>query len=337
MMHPAIRISLALGGSVVSVILATQVGFARQPTDLTPNLVALPASDFSIFTDSAGSKVRFSTTSWNNGAGPLELRAGAAGQAGQDVYQRIYRSDGSYHDSLAGTFVYHALHEHFHFEDYALYTLRPLNAPGASDRQSSKTTFCIVDTTPVNTSLPGSPPNAIYNTCNAIVQGMSVGWGDTYHSLLTGQNFDLTGSPDGDYEILIQIDPRQRIIESNESDNQSCWRVRIGSTSTSRTVQSLGACINTSPVTVSSITPNSGSPGSSISNAVIKGSGFAAGMAVGFENGSGPAPTAKNVRVVDANTITLTITIKAGGSRRERLWDVRVGSGVLPKGFKVVP
>jgi Lysyl oxidase len=335
MMHPALRIVLALGGSVVSVVVATQVGFAQQATDMTPNLVAVPADNFSI--DAAGSELRFSTTSWNNGAGPLELRAGEAGQGGQDVYQRIYRSDGSYHDRLAGTFVFHEDHGHFHFENYALYTLRPLNAPGASDRQSSKTTFCIIDTTRFNTGLPGAPANAVYTQCESTFQGMSVGWGDTYVSSLEGQSFNTTGSPDGDYELLIQIDPQQRIVESNESDNLSCWRVRIGSTPTGRTVQSLGACTTSNPVTVSSITPNSGSPGASISGAVIKGSGFAAGMAVGFENGSGPAPTAKNVQVVDANTITLTISIKAGGSRRERLWDVRVGSGVLPKGFKVVP
>jgi hypothetical protein len=33
----------------------------------------------------------------------------------------------------------------------------------------------------------------------------------------------------------------------------------------------------------------------------------------------------------------LTITIRAGGARKERLWDVRVGSAVLQKGFKVLP
>jgi hypothetical protein len=336
-MHPANRVILAFGGSIVSVILATQVGSARQVADLMPNLVALPASELSVVTDAAtgNPKLIFAATSWNNGTGPVELRAGAAGQAGQDVYQRVYRNDGSFYDRLAGTYVYHPEHNHFHFEGYALYTLRPLNAPGASDRQSAKTTFCVMDTTKVNTSLPGAPQLAVYNSCNAIVQGMSIGWGDRYGPTLSGQSFDLNGSPDGDYELIIQFDPQQRLLESHESDNQSCVRIRIGVSA--RTVQNLGACTTPGTVTISSITPNSASQGSSTDNVTIKGSGFAPGMAVGFENGSGPAPVASNVEVVDAATITLTVTVKTGGPRKQRLWDVRVGSAVLQKGFKVLP
>jgi Lysyl oxidase len=337
MIDRAHRFLLVLGGLIVAVIVATPVGSAEQATDLTPNIVALAASELSVVTDTVtGSPtLRFGTTSWNNGSGPLELRAGAVGQAGQDVYQRIYRSDSSYYDRLAGTYVYHPLHQHFHFEGYALYTLRPLNAPGASDRQSSKTTFCVMDTTSVNTSLPGAPTVAFYTTCGSGVQGMSVGWGDRYGPSLPGQSFDLTGSPDGDYQLIIQIDPQQRLLESNESDNMSCVKIRIGVAS--RSVQNLGTCTSQGAVTIASVTPNTGFQGSTLNNVTISGSGFASGMAVGFENGSGPAPIPTGVQVLDGNTIRLTVTIKTGGPRKERLWDVRVGSGVLQRGFKVLP
>ena len=325
-----------LASVIFGLILGSQSGSAQQPGDRPPNLVALPATDFSVVPDATGAPtLRFTTISWNSGSGPLELIPGDVGQAGQDVYQRIYRSDLSFYDRLAGTFVFHVDHNHFHFEGYALYTLRPVNAPGASDRQSSKTTFCVMDTTPVNTTLPGAPSQAVYSTCGRTVQGMSIGWGDRYHSGLAGQSFSLAGSPDGDYDLIIQIDPQQRILESNESDNISCVRMHIGVSS--RTVQNIRACSTAGPVNITSLTPNTGLQGSSLNNVTISGSGFTPGIAVGFENGSGPAPVASNVRFVDANTIKLTITIKTGGPRKERLWDVRVGSAVLRRGFKVLP
>jgi hypothetical protein len=93
------------------------------------------------------------------------------------------------------------------------------------------------------------------------------------------------------------------------------------------------------PVTVVSISPNTMAAGSS-EVVTITGSGFAPGATLTFENGSGPAPSASNVAVGDANTITATITGKAGGPRRNRLWDVRVtspdgSSGVLVGGLTI--
>jgi hypothetical protein len=92
----------------------------------------------------------------------------------------------------------------------------------------------------------------------------------------------------------------------------------------------------TGGVSVTSITPNTVNPGT-VTNVTIRGSGFATGMTVVFENGSGPTPIAGNVTVVDATTITATVTVKAGGPARERFWDVRVSSAVLQRGFKVLP
>ncbi len=319
---------------MVSVMFLTSVGSA-QGQELTPNLVPFPASEMSIVTDfeTGGPALAFATVSWNKGTGPLELRGGEVTPTGQKVYQRIYSSDGGFSDQLAGTFEYHPEHHHFHFAGYALYTLNPVNAPGASQRQSAKTSFCIIDTTKVNTSLPGAPRKAVYVTCNPDVQGMSVGWGDRYGPTLYGQSIDLRGNPDGDYDLIIEVDPQRRLVEASDVDNTSCVRLRISVSS--RTVQVLGACNNTS-VTLSGIDPSSAYQGSSVS-VTITGSGFAAGMSVGFENGSGPVPVASEVVVVNPNTITATVTIPAGGGRRPRSWDVRVSSAVLPRGFTVLP
>jgi hypothetical protein len=187
---------------------------------------------------------------------------------------------------------------HFHFEEYALYTLRPINAPGASQRQAYKTSFCVMDTAKVDGRLPGAPKRAVFETCNSFVQGMSVGWGDTYGAFLAGQAIDLTGNPDGLDELIVAFAPANRILESNDTDNTACVLLQIGVAA--KTVQPLGACgITPGGVSVTSMTPNSASAGSGV-NAMIKGANFAEGMAVGFENGSGPAPIASNVTVLTA-------------------------------------
>lgn len=67
-----------------------------------------------------------------------ELIAGATSSQGQDVYQRVYNSDGTYTDYFAGTFVWHPAHNHFHFNDYALYSLSPINAPGGRRRAAAR-------------------------------------------------------------------------------------------------------------------------------------------------------------------------------------------------------
>ena len=94
-------------------------------------------------------------------------------------------------------------------------------------------------------------------------------------------------------------------------------------------------------VNVTSIVPNTMQSGTTI-DVTISGSGFAAGAEVTFENGSGPSPATSNVVVVDANTITSTVTAKSGGPGRNRVWDVRItnadgSSGVLADGFTVTP
>ena len=108
------RLLRLFGICLVYVLLNPSFGFG-QGVDLVPNLVARPASQFSIVVDSTNGHLllRFGATNWNNGLGPLELVAGAGTTSGQDVYQRLYRSDGTYTDIWAGTFVWHPAHDHF--------------------------------------------------------------------------------------------------------------------------------------------------------------------------------------------------------------------------------
>lgn len=322
---------LFVTGSMV--LLAAPVTFA-QVMEMLPNLTPYDAMDIR-FDANGSATLQFSTVSRNRGAGPMELVGGPTDPVAQKqvVYQRIYLTDGTSYDRVAGTFEYHEQHFHFHLNGYAKYVLRPLGTSGNGDVESEKTSFCLLDNQVVDLTLPGAPQQPVYTTCNPDKQGISVGWGDKYGYQLPGQSFDVSGKPDGDYQLIIEIDPLNHLRESNDNDNTSCVVVRLNVLA--RTVSNRGPCVATN-VTVSSITPNSITPGATM-NVVIKGSGFAGGMAVGFENGSGPAPVASSVQVIDGNTIAARVWVKAGGPRRPRVWDVRVGPAVLTRGFTVTP
>ena len=313
-------------------------GIATAQTALPPNLVPQGAFNTTLATDANGrSTLRFSTTTWNNGAGPLELVAGdvETGSGKLRVYQVVYLDNGGSTLHLAGAFEYHPLHDHVHFNDYAIYTLQPVNAPGGSERTGAKTTFCLMDTTPIDTQLPGAPRQAFYSRCGRDFQGISVGWGDTYGAHLPGQEIDFTSNADGIYRLKIEVDPKKVLIESNESDNLSCVLLDIRKPSTARVLDSSGQCSS-----VASITPNTARVGTSV-QVVISGYGFTPGMGVSFDGGNGPRPVASNVRLTSdtesLDQITATVTVpfkrKAG---RDPLWNVHVGSGgTLVNGFWV--
>ena len=129
------------------------------------------------------------------------------------MYQVVYLSSGGSILHFAGAFEYHPLHDHMHFNDFALYTLQPVNAPGGSERTGAKTTFCVMDTTPVNTRLLGAPGLPFYTQCGRDLQGMSVGWGDTYGAHLAGQEIDFTSNADGIYQLKIEVDPKKVLVE----------------------------------------------------------------------------------------------------------------------------
>lgn len=314
-------------------------GNSLAQTDRLPNLVAKPAADIQLvrnFAITDGWTLRFSTTSWNSGTGPLELVAGEieTGNTRRKVYQRVYLSDGSSFQHYAGSFVYHPEHNHFHFERYATYTLQPVNSPGASQRSGAKTTFCVMDTDKVNGSLPGAPISAVYASCGNAIQGMSVGWGDTYGSHLAGQELDFTGNPDGTYQLRIDVDPNTVLLETTRSDNGSCVLIDIARPNVT-VLDSSGAC-----GVALSITPNSARANSQVA-VTISGYGFKPGMAVSFENGNGPRPVASNVALiedtatVDRMTATVTVPYKKNLGR-DPVWDLRVGTaGVLPDAFTV--
>jgi len=199
-------------------------------TPLLPNLTPLPARDLRITWEGGQRLLKFTTTSWNAGSGPLELRPGAidTGSGKQQLIQRVYNNDSTYADStIIAWMEWHPTHNHFHVSDYAIYTLQPVFASGQSARTGAKTTFCIIDTDRVNLKLPDAPKRAAYTTCGLDRQGMSVGWGDSYGYWLAGQSLAIEGLLDGDYVLKIEIDPKHHLLEAGTTDNISTVNLRI--------------------------------------------------------------------------------------------------------------
>jgi hypothetical protein len=187
----------------------------------------------------AGDTLYFAQATPNIGQGPMDLWGGAdLGNNAQVVNQRIYldASLTSYIAPEAGTFTYHPEHGHIHFEDYTTYSVRQslpdANGDGFPDvgavlAGGEKTSFCLLDSAPYDLSLPNAAPAPSGFGCGE-AQRISVGWEDIYEALTPGQQIDVGGLAPGQYWLEASVDPSNRLLESNESNNVGRVLISIG-------------------------------------------------------------------------------------------------------------
>jgi hypothetical protein len=211
---------------------------AGAAADLLPDLMpikwALYENDVVTWIQSGHTHLRLTQITVNIGDGKLHLYGGPDnGDGTQDVLQRIFRDDMTYWDRLAGLFVFHPSHNHIHFEGWAIYRLReilPGEGVGPIIASGDKTSFCVYDNTLHDPTLPGYTGQE-FSGCSSVLQGLGVGWGDTYDLSTPGQNIDITGVPDGEYWLESEVDPDDDILESDETNNIARVKVTIGSPS----------------------------------------------------------------------------------------------------------
>lgn len=131
---------------------------------------------------------------------------------------------------VVGCRYFHFAHNHYHVEAFAGFVLRS-EETGQVVGTGSKISFCVSDSGPFNLSLPGAQqPSAYYRGgCKKqlSIRGISVGWYDTYGWNLPGQEIDITGLPAGYYCVIVQVDPEDRLDETNEVDNARYFRTYI--------------------------------------------------------------------------------------------------------------
>lgn len=222
---------------------------APEHVDL-PDLQAAPS--YGIHTDTihrSGMRrdlLRFGALTWNAGPGPLEVEAFRESGTTLGAYQ-VFSRDGERAERQArGTLVWHAApgHDHFHFTAFARYTLTKLD--GALVRDGGKHSWCIVDTTLVDSTRPGygsgvtgemrsgncgTNPGSLWARLS-----LSVGSGDYYGPDIAGQSFDITTVPNGAYHVRVEANPSGVIAEADHTDNVSTRTVTLGGTRGLRTV-----------------------------------------------------------------------------------------------------
>jgi hypothetical protein len=179
--------------------------------------------------------LRFSTTHWNFGDGPLQVRGGGQespcvvdGEATVCTFAMQEILDRSGHVVAvhpAGVALFHAAHNHWHQSAVVKFAIRrtPDGVPVLASQL--KTSYCLIDWD--KSDLVQQNNTKVYWACDADLQGVSVGYGDEYHHSLEGQSIDITGLPAGDYYLTYDVDPEQHWIETNETNNRSWAKFQL--------------------------------------------------------------------------------------------------------------
>ena len=203
--------------------------------------------------------LRFGTQVNNAGMGPGSLLSGRPGvdpipsgapisswlnpDGSQNVLQAVYNYNSTNNSfslayyRAAGRFTYHQGHGHFHYDGYANYKLRARNPDGSAGAYvtradgtgvvGAKTGFCLINVSGSFTMLNGQSSTSIpsYNATGqpstgcGLLQGVSVGRADVYSSSLEGQWLDVTGVPNGQYFLEMEMDGENAVLESDDVNN----------------------------------------------------------------------------------------------------------------------
>ena len=251
--------------------------------------------------------LRLTNTIANLGAGPLILRfqlLGPALQPGVDPHQEyltgcemqqvIMRDDGSSWTRDAGPCVFHVPHGHFHYQNMATFSLHTVNPDGTTGptlRTAKKVGFCLTDVhqAAFGNPGPGNPGSAAnggrqywFPNCNLPSQldanawvrmGISAGWGDVYTWDVPQQYIEVSGVPDGLYDVLSVANPLSQLLEAGgHSAGQARSRVCIHGDSATVVASSATSC--TPSNAARSTTSSNGGGGTGVSGATAAVSGL---------------------------------------------------------------
>lgn len=211
--------------------------------------------------------INFPNAIINIGAGPLEMKPTTScycdttpvpctvtvcpsGNAPkQRVNQRVYHKNASgsmtYSDYPAGSQAYHPSHGHVHAEDFLQFSLRTANAnPDPLTwpiiGQSMKTGYCMINMGNCDSqdSICMSNGQVITGAdiindnlgsvsgCGSGGQGLFVGRYDLYGAGF-GQSINLTNICNGNYYLVVNVDPNNNYIEEDETNNVVALPVQL--------------------------------------------------------------------------------------------------------------
>ncbi|MCC7302616.1 MAG: T9SS type A sorting domain-containing protein [Bacteroidia bacterium] len=170
----------------------------------------------------------------------------------QITTQRIYHKNGNnmtYWDRYAAAMTYHPSHNHIHFDDWGVFTLRiqDINEPDPRNWSivgtGHKLGFCLMDYYQCSAASANhhcKDVNTVYNqgttlyngdfpnwglgggsyNCSVVEQGISSGYTDVYDESLDGMWINIPpGTCNGNYWIVYEVDPHDAILEEDETNN----------------------------------------------------------------------------------------------------------------------
>ena len=201
-----------------------------------PDLRSLPAWAIGVSPD--GNHLQFAATVWNAGDSPVVVDGfRREGEDEMDAYQYFFDGDGNQTGyQQVGTMHWDTkrTHQHWHFEDFARYSL--LDASGVEAVRSHKEAFCLANTDSIDETVPNAewrPYNTDLSTSCGNYRSLSIrevlasGWGDTYAQFRAGQSFNLRGLPNGKYYVAVIANPDNRLVESSTDNNTSLRQVTL--------------------------------------------------------------------------------------------------------------
>ena len=197
----------------------------------------IPTGAISVVGSGASRVFQYTHDTFNGGSGPLVIQPVYNQASG--IYQGIqyvYSFSGgrwtlSRQIPLAGAFIFHAAHGHFHFPftSYGLYTVTGNGGIGSPVALSDKIGFCIHDSFIYDPSLPNAGALGNLGSCAdpASIQGLNIGAVDEYDRTDEGQSISLVNVPDGTYWLRAIVDPNNFFAESDKNNNETDVKVTI--------------------------------------------------------------------------------------------------------------
>jgi hypothetical protein len=217
-------------------------------TDLLPDIKMAPIYDVSLkYTPSGKVRLRFGSTIWNVGQGPLEARGTGRDKRNMtQIRQVIHANNGTMRlvtpPGVTGFYAGDG-HNHWHVSRFVTATLFPAATTGGASpntvRSLRKIGFCLTDSVrvPSEVAPPNSPGRTYpYTGCGTrksqkFKMGISMGWADVYPATIAYQWVDVTSLPTGDYRLCTTPNPEAAWLETDYTNN-SAWidlHVNVGS------------------------------------------------------------------------------------------------------------
>lgn len=206
---------------------------ALQAGGLLPDIVEEVPNHLNMVNQQQREWLRFTSTHWNVAQSRGSLRIRGGGQIApctvdgvaydQCTYamQEIVNSAGEVvAENPAGVAVFHVEHNHWHQNNVADFLLRAGSLTGPVVSQATKVTYCLIDWDWSRLVDERTKPE--FWECGAEYQGISYGFGDSYHHATHGQELDITKVPSGTYYLTHDADPANHWLEERD-DNNASW------------------------------------------------------------------------------------------------------------------